>query len=134
VESEVFGHEKGAFTGALQRKLGRFELADTGTLFLDEVGELPLDTQVKFLNLLQRGEFERLGGSQTHRGDVRVIAATNRDLEELVEQGKFRADLFYRLNIFPIHVPPLRQRVEDIIPLVSHFVQKFRVRFLPGGS
>lgn len=128
-ESEVFGHEKGAFTGALQRKLGRFELADKGTLFLDEIGELPLDTQVKFLNLLQRGEFERLGGSQTHKADVRVIAATNRDLEELVEQGKFRADLFYRLNIFPIHVPPLRDRVEDIIPLVSHFVQKFRVRF-----
>jgi len=129
VESEVFGHEKGAFTGASQRKLGRFELANTGTLFLDEVGELPLDTQVKFLHLLQRGEFERVGGNQTHKVDVRIVAATNRNLEKLVNQGHFREDLFYRLNTFPVYVPPLRERVVDIIPLVNHFVQKFCIQF-----
>ena len=129
VESEVFGHEKGAFTGASQRKLGRFELANTGTLFLDEVGELPLETQVKFLHLLQRGEFERVGGNQTHKVDVRIVAATNRNLEKLVNQGHFREDLFYRLNTFPVYVPPLRERVVDIIPLVNHFVQKFRIQF-----
>src|ERR1700730_1439686 len=129
IESEVFGHEKGAFTGASERKLGRFELAHTGTLFLDEVGELPLETQVKFLHLLQRGEFERVGGNQTHKVDIRIVAATNRNLEKLVNDGHFRADLFYRLNIFPVYVPPLRQRVVDIIPLVSHFVQKFCIQF-----
>jgi formate hydrogenlyase transcriptional activator len=129
VESEIFGHEKGAFTGASQRRLGRFELAHTGTLFMDEVGELPLETQVKFLHLLQRGEFERVGGNQTHKVDVRIVAATNRNLEKLVNQGGFRADLFYRLNIFPVYVPPLRERVADIIPLVNHFVQKFCVQF-----
>src|SRR5258708_27843225 len=129
VESEVFGHEKGAFTGASQRKLGRFELANNGTLFLDEIGELPLDTQVKFLHLLQRGEFERVGGNQTHKVDVRIVAATNRNLEKLVSQGQFRADLFYRLNIFPVYVPPLSERVVDIIPLVNHFVQKSCIQF-----
>jgi transcriptional regulator with PAS, ATPase and Fis domain len=129
VESELFGHEKGAFTGAVQRKLGRFEIANGATIFLDEVGELPLETQAKFLRVLQQGEFERVGGTQSIKVDVRVLAATNQPLERLVAEGRFRSDLFYRLNVFPIIVPPLRERVEDIRLLTNYFAQKFRARF-----
>jgi transcriptional regulator with GAF, ATPase, and Fis domain len=125
VESELFGHEKGAFTGALQRRIGRFELADKGTLFMDEVGELPLDTQVKMLRVLQEQEFERLGGSRPITVDVRLVAATNRDLEAEVGASRFRADLYYRLHVFPIRVPPLRERPEDIPSLVRHFLAHF---------
>jgi len=128
VESELFGHEKGAFTGAVAQKKGRFELAHRGTIFLDEVGELPLETQSKLLRILQEQEFERVGGSQTHKVDVRVIAATNRDLEQEVRRGAFRADLFYRLNVFPIEVPPLRERKDDVPLLASYFVRKFSQR------
>lgn len=128
IESELFGHEKGAFTGATGQKKGRFELADGGTLFLDEVGELPLDLQAKLLRVLQEGEFERLGGTKTMRVDVRIIAATNRNLEEMVEKGTFREDLFYRLNVFPIINPPLRERRGDIPLLVSHFAKKYGER------
>ena len=122
LESELFGHERGAFTGAIARRIGRFELANNGTLFLDEIGDLPLDLQPKLLRVLEEQAFERIGSAQTIRTDVRVIAATNRPLEELVEAGEFRADLFYRLNVFPIDLPPLRERTEDIPPLVRHFV------------
>ncbi len=128
-ESELFGHEKGSFTGAIARKLGRFELANGGTLFLDEIGELSLDTQAKLLRVLQEGEFERVGGGQTIKVDVRIIAATHRDLALFSQQGKFRADLFYRLNVFPIAVPPLRERKEDIPFLVRHFVTKYAAKF-----
>ncbi|MCG3119984.1 MAG: Anaerobic nitric oxide reductase transcription regulator NorR [bacterium] len=128
IESELFGHEKGAFTGATARKKGRFELADGGTLLLDEVGELPLETQVKLLRVLQEQEFERVGGAQTIKVNVRVIAATNRHLEDAVKHGSFRADLFYRLNIFPIPLPALRERPEDIPMLAHHFVGKFARR------
>jgi len=128
VESELFGHEKGAFTGAVGQKKGRFELAHRGTIFLDEVGELPLETQSKLLRILQEQEFERVGGSQTHKVDVRVIAATNRDLEQEVRRGAFRADLFYRLNVFPIEVPPLRDRKDDVPLLAGHFVRRFSQR------
>ena len=123
IESELFGHEKGSFTGAVGRKIGRFELADGGTLFLDEIGELPMEVQPKLLRVLQDGEFERLGSAQSIRADVRVIAATNRDLSQDVQARRFRADLFYRLNVYPISVPPLRQRREDIPLLVEHFVR-----------
>jgi PAS domain S-box-containing protein len=128
VESELFGHEKGAFTGAIALKKGRFELAHKGSLFLDEAGELPLEAQTKLLRVLQEQEFERVGGFQTQRVDVRVIAATNRDLEQEVRRGTFRADLFYRLNVFPIEVPPLRERKDDIPLLATYFVQKFSQR------
>ena len=125
IESELFGHEKGAFTGALQKQIGRFELADGGTLFLDEVGEIPIELQVKLLRVLQEGEFERIGSSKTIKVDVRVIAATNRNLEKEISKGRFRMDLFYRLNVFPITVIPLRQRISDIPLLVEHFVNRF---------
>jgi formate hydrogenlyase transcriptional activator len=125
VESELFGHEKGAFTGATQRRIGRFELAHGGTIFLDEVTELPLDTQVKLLRVLQEGEFERVGSSQTMKVDVRVIAATNRDLSDIVSRGIFRSDLYYRLNVFPLESPALRERKDDIPLLVSFFLSRF---------
>ena len=128
IPSELFGHEKGAFTGAMQRRLGRFELADGGTIFLDEVGELLPDTQVALLRVLQEREFERVGGGRPIRVDVRVIAATNRDLKTAVANGTFRADLFYRLNVFPVEVPPLRERKDDIPLLVWHFTQQFARR------
>ena len=125
VESELFGHERGAFTGAIAKKVGRFELAHQGTLFLDEIGDLPLDLQPKLLRAIQEREFERLGSNSTIRVDVRLIAATHRDLVRMVEQGTFRQDLFYRLSVIPIQVPPLRERKEDIPGLVRYFVQKF---------
>ena len=128
LESELFGHEKGAFTGAIATKVGRFELADRGTLFLDEVGEIPLELQVKLLRVLQEQEFERLGGTRTIRTNVRVVAATNRDLVQMVEEQKFRSDLYYRLKVFPITVPPLQERPDDIPLLVRHFAQKFSQR------
>src|SRR5580692_4714364 len=125
IASELFGHEKGAFTGALQRRQGRFELANGGTIFLDEIGELPAETQVALLRVLQEREFERVGGSQSMRVDVRVVAATNRDLEDAMASGTFRSDLFYRLNVFPIEMPPLRERKDDILMLLEYFVQRF---------
>lgn len=124
IESELFGHEKGAFTGAVTQKIGRFELADGGTIFLDEIGEMPLDLQAKLLRVLQEGEFERVGSAKTLRVNVRVIAATNRDLEKEIDEGRFREDLYYRLNVFPIVSLPLRERKEDIPLLVQHFCQK----------
>ncbi len=124
IESELFGHERGAFTGALMRKIGRFELADQGTIFLDEIGDLPLDLQAKLLRVLQEGEFERLGSSQTRRVDVRLIAATNRRLDRLVIDKNFREDLYYRLNVFPVTCPPLKERSVDVPYLVWHFVNK----------
>jgi formate hydrogenlyase transcriptional activator len=125
IASELFGHEKGAFTGALQRRLGSFELAEGGTIFLDEVGELPLETQIALLRVLQEREIQRVGGSQPIRVNVRVLAATNRDLHNAIATGAFRQDLFYRLNVFPIHIPPLRERTEDIPVLVEYFVDRF---------
>jgi transcriptional regulator with GAF, ATPase, and Fis domain len=128
MESEFFGHEKGAFTGATQSREGRFSLADGGTIFLDEVGELNRELQAKLLRVLQEGEFNPVGSSQTRRTDVRVVAATNRDLSMAVQEGKFRTDLYYRLNVFPIHVPPLAQRGDDIRLLAEHFLAKFSKR------
>ncbi len=125
IASDLFGHEKGAFTGALQRRFGRFELAEGGTIFLDEVGELPAETQIALLRVLQEREFERVGGSQLIHADVRVITATNRDLQAAIAAGAFRKDLFYRLNVFPIEIPPLRQRKEDIPMLVEYFIDRY---------
>jgi formate hydrogenlyase transcriptional activator len=125
LESELFGYEKGAFTGAFAQKIGRFEMADKGTLFLDEIGDIPLVLQPKLLRVLQEHEFERLGSGQTHRINVRVVAATHRDLAEMVRRNEFRSDLYYRLNVFPVVLPPLRERQEDISQLVSHFVEVF---------
>jgi transcriptional regulator with PAS, ATPase and Fis domain len=125
LESEIFGHVKGAFTGAIADKIGRFELADSGTLFLDEIGELSPATQVKLLRVVQEGEFERVGDSKPIRVDVRLIAATNKDLKKAIEQNEFRQDLYYRLRVVPILLPPLRNRKDDIPPLVNHFLQQF---------
>ena len=128
LESELFGHEKGAFTGAIAQKVGRFELADRGTLFLDEVGDIPAQLQPKLLRVLQEQEFERLGGTRTHQVNVRLVAATNRDLAEMVKRSEFRSDLYYRLNVFPVELPPLRARREDIPALINHFIEIFSRR------
>jgi formate hydrogenlyase transcriptional activator len=128
LESELFGHEKGAFTGAIAQKVGRFELADKGTLFLDEIGDIPLGLQPKLLRVLQEQEFERLGSGRTHQVDVRLIAATHRDLPEMIKRSEFRSDLYYRLNVFPVQLPPLRERREDILPLTRHFVEIYSRR------
>jgi two-component system response regulator AtoC len=134
LESELFGHEKGSFTGAMERRRGRFELADGGTLFLDEVGDLPMEVQIKLLRTLQERELERVGGNETIKVDVRVVSATNRNLEKMIEDGEFREDLYYRLNVFPIHLPPLRDRLDDLPVLVGHFVGKFaRQMGMPGA-
>ncbi|MCX7875224.1 MAG: sigma 54-interacting transcriptional regulator, partial [Melioribacteraceae bacterium] len=128
-ESELFGHEKGAFTGAVSTRKGRFELADGGTLFLDEIGDLPLEIQPKLLRAIQEGTFERLGSEKTIHSDVRIICATNVDLEQKVKEGKFREDLYYRLNVFPINLPPLRKRKEDIYLLANYFLEKLNSKF-----
>jgi DNA-binding NtrC family response regulator len=136
LESELFGHEKGSFTGAMGLRRGRFELADGGTLFLDEVGDLPMEVQIKLLRTLQEREFERVGGAETIKVDVRMISATNRNLEKMIEDGEFREDLYYRLNVFPINLPPLRDRPEDCVPLVAHFISKFarQMGLPPAGT
>ena len=126
IESELFGHEKGAFTGATEKKAGRFEMADRGTLFLDEVGELPLGLQTKFLRVLEERRFERVGGQKAIEVDVRVVAATNRDLAEMVKRGTFREDLYYRLSVIHVEVPPLRERLDDVPLLAEHFLARFR--------
>jgi formate hydrogenlyase transcriptional activator len=123
LESELFGHEKGAFTGAIAQKIGRFEMADNGTLFLDEIGDIPLALQPKLLRVLQEQEFERLGSGRTHQVNVRLVAATHRDLDDMVKRNEFRSDLYYRLNVFPVRLPPLRERREDIAALIAHFVE-----------
>jgi formate hydrogenlyase transcriptional activator len=128
LESELFGHERGAFTGAIAQKMGRFELADQGTLFLDEIGDIPLSLQPKLLRVLQEQEFERLGSGRTHKVNVRLVAATHRNLLGMVDHNQFRGDLYYRLNVFPIELPPLRERREDIVPLVLHYVEVFARR------
>ena len=125
LESELFGHEKGAFTGAIAQKIGRFEMADRGTLFLDEIGDIPLGLQPKLLRVLQEQEFERVGSGQTHKLNVRLVAATHRNLEDMVKRNEFRSDLYYRLNVFPVELPPLRERREDIVPLMMHFVDRY---------
>ncbi|MEL6255800.1 MAG: sigma 54-interacting transcriptional regulator [Bacteroidota bacterium] len=129
IESELFGHEAGAFTGATQKKIGKFELAQDGSIFLDEIGELPIELQPKLLRVLQEGECERIGGTQTIKLNVRIIAATNRDLKKAIKEGKFREDLYYRLHVFPIHVPPLRERTDDILPLFFFFIKKYSKKF-----
>ncbi len=129
IESELFGHEKGAFTGAAQRRIGRFEAANGGTIFLDELGDIPASTQIKLLRVLQERELERLGSTQTIKVDVRVIAATNRNLEQMIRDGEFREDLYYRLNVFPIYIPALRERIGDVPILANHFIEKFNVRY-----
>jgi formate hydrogenlyase transcriptional activator len=140
LESELFGHEKGAFTGAIAQRVGRFEMADKGTLFLDEVGDIPPALQPKLLRVLQEQEFERLGSTRTRQVDVRLVAATNRDLTEMMKQGDFRSDLYYRLNVFPIRLPPLRERPEDIPLLVQYFMQKYarrmgkRIETIPAAT
>jgi formate hydrogenlyase transcriptional activator len=140
LESELFGHERGAFTGAIARKIGRLELADQGTLFLDEVGDIPIEIQPKLLRALQEREFERLGNNRTKQVDVRLVAATNRDLEKMMEDREFRSDLYYRLNVFPIRIPPLRERREDVPLLVRYFTQKYgrrmqkQIEFIPGKA
>src|SRR5881296_3629330 len=140
LESELFGHERGAFTGAISQKIGRLELADQGSLFLDEVGDIPLEIQPKLLRALQEREFERLGSTRTKKVDVRLVAATNRDLEKMIETREFRSDLYYRLNVFPIRIPPLRERPEDIPLLVRHFTQKYarrmdrRIETIPSNT
>ena len=136
LESELFGHEKGSFTGAMERRRGRFELADGGTLFLDEVGDLPMEVQIKLLRTLQEREFERVGGNETIKVDVRVVSATNRNLEKMIEANEFREDLYYRLNVFPINLPPLRDRLEDLPVLVNHFIAKFarQMGTAPAGA
>ncbi len=126
LESELFGYEKGAFTGALRRRIGKFEQADKGTIFMDEIGDIPMPTQQKLLRVLQERRFERLGGDNTTEVDVRIITATNKDLRKLVEEGNFREDLYYRLNIIPIYIPPLRERLDDLVLLVTHFMEKYR--------
>ncbi|MGC2498174.1 MAG: sigma 54-interacting transcriptional regulator [Acidobacteriaceae bacterium] len=128
LESELFGHEKGAFTGAIAQKIGRFEMADKGTLFLDEIGDIPLGLQPKLLRVLQEMEFERVGSGQTHKLDVRLVAATHRNLEDMVKRNEFRSDLYYRLNVFPVELPSLRERREDILPLMRHFVDMYGCR------
>src|SRR6185312_5298510 len=130
------GHEKGSFTGAMERRRGRFELADGGTLFLDEVGDLPMEVQIKLLRTLQERELERVGGNETIKVDVRVVSATNRNLEKMIEEGEFREDLYYRLNVFPINLPPLRDRLEDLPVLVTHFISKFarQMGTVPAGA
>jgi nitrogen regulation protein NR(I) len=127
LESELFGHERGAFTGAVQQKIGKVEAANGGTLFLDEIGDMPLSLQSKLLRVLQEREIERVGSTKVHKVDIRVVCATNRDLQAMVEQGTFREDLYYRINVLPIHLPPLRRRRDDIPPLIDHFIQKFNV-------
>ncbi|MFI3268764.1 MAG: sigma 54-interacting transcriptional regulator [Rikenellaceae bacterium] len=129
IESELFGHEKGAFTGASQRRIGRFEAANGGTIFLDELGDIPASTQIKLLRVLQERELERLGSTQTIKVDVRVIAATNRNLEQMIREGEFREDLYYRLNVFPLYIPALRERISDVPLLANHFIDKFNARY-----
>jgi formate hydrogenlyase transcriptional activator len=140
LESELFGHEKGAFTGAIAQKIGRLELADQGSLFLDEVGDIPVEIQPKLLRALQEREFERLGSTHTKKVNVRLVAATNRDLEKMIAAREFRSDLYYRLNVFPIRIPPLRERPEDIPLLVRYFVQKYarqmqkKIELIPAAA